>query len=87
VARPSSYSPELRVRAVRMVAELTPGYPSQYAAITAVAQKLGIGTPAGGDRAAAVRSAARAGTGRQRARSEGNGQRQTGAWIAQIDVE
>ena len=26
-----------------MVAELTPGYPSQYAAITAVAKKLGIG--------------------------------------------
>jgi transposase-like protein len=26
-----------------MVAELTPDYPSQYAAITAVAQKLGIG--------------------------------------------
>jgi transposase len=44
MARPSNYSPELRTRAVRMVAELTPGYPSQYAAITAVAQKLGIGT-------------------------------------------
>jgi transposase len=28
-----------------MVAELRPDYPSQYAAITAVAQKLGIGTP------------------------------------------
>jgi transposase len=27
-----------------MVAELTPDYPSQYAAITAVAKKLGIGT-------------------------------------------
>jgi transposase-like protein len=27
-----------------MVAEVTPGYPSQWAAITAVAQKLGIGT-------------------------------------------
>ena len=44
MARPSNYSPELRARAVRMVAELTPGYPSQYAAITAVAKKLGIGT-------------------------------------------
>ena len=44
MARPSNYSPELRARAVRMVAELTPDYPSQYAAITAVAQKLGIGT-------------------------------------------
>jgi transposase-like protein len=27
-----------------MVVEVTPGYPSQWAAITAVAQKLGIGT-------------------------------------------
>jgi transposase len=44
MARPSNYPPELRARAVRMVAELTPDYPSQYAAITAVAQKLGIGT-------------------------------------------
>ena len=44
MARPSNYSPELRARAVRMVAELTPDYPSQYAAICAVAKKLGIGT-------------------------------------------
>jgi transposase len=44
MARPSNYSPELRVRAVRMAAELTPDDPSQYAAITAVAKKLGIGT-------------------------------------------
>jgi transposase len=44
MARPSNYSPELRARAVRMVAELTPDYPSQYAAITEVAKKLGIGT-------------------------------------------
>jgi transposase len=29
---------------VRMVAELTPEYPSQYAAIGVVAKKLGIGT-------------------------------------------
>ena len=34
----------LRARAVRMVAGLAPDYPSQYAAITAVAKKLGIGT-------------------------------------------
>jgi transposase len=27
-----------------MVAEVTPDYPSQWAAITAVAQKLGVGT-------------------------------------------
>jgi transposase len=44
MARPSNYSPELRARAVRMVAELTADYPSQYAAICAVAKKLGIGT-------------------------------------------
>lgn len=44
MARPSNYSPELRAWAVRMVAELTPDYPSQYAAICAVAKKLGIGT-------------------------------------------
>jgi transposase len=44
MARPSNYSPELRARAVRMVAELAPDYPSQYAAITAVAKKLGVGT-------------------------------------------
>ena len=44
MARPSNYPPELRARAVRMVAELTPDYPSQYAAIGAVVKKLGIGT-------------------------------------------
>jgi len=42
--RSSNYPPELRERAVRMVAEVTPDYSSQWAAITAVAQKLGIGT-------------------------------------------
>ena len=36
--------PELRERAVRMVAEVTPNYDSQWAAIGAVAQKLGVGT-------------------------------------------
>ena len=44
MGRPSQYPPELRERAVRMVAEVTPDYPSQWAAITAVARKLGIGT-------------------------------------------
>ena len=43
--RSSNYPPELRERAVRMVVEVTPGYPSQWAAITAVAGMLGIGTP------------------------------------------
>ena len=44
MGRASQYPLELRERAVRMVAEVTPDYPSQWAAITAVAQKLGIGT-------------------------------------------
>jgi transposase len=40
----SNYPPELRERAVRMVAEVQGDYPSQWAAITAVASKLGIGS-------------------------------------------
>ena len=42
--RSSNYPQELRERAVRMVAEVTPDYPSQWAAIEAVAAKLGVGT-------------------------------------------
>jgi transposase len=38
------YPPELRERAVRMVFEVTSHYDSQWAAINAVAQKLGVGT-------------------------------------------
>ena len=38
------YPPELRERAVRMVAEVTPNYDSQWAAIGAVAQELGVGS-------------------------------------------
>ncbi len=45
MGRPSKYPEELRERAVRMVAEIRPDYGSQWAAITAVAGKLGIGTP------------------------------------------
>jgi transposase len=45
MGRPSKYPDELRERAVRMVAEVGPQYPSQWAAITAVAGMLGIGTP------------------------------------------
>ena len=45
MSRPSVYPRELRERAVRMVAEVRPNYESDYAAITAVAKKLGIGTP------------------------------------------
>jgi len=44
MSRPSPYPAELRHRAVRMVAEVRPNYESDWAAITAVAQKLGIGT-------------------------------------------
>lgn len=44
MGRSSTYPPELRERAVRMVAEVRPDYPSQWAAITVVAGKLGIGT-------------------------------------------
>jgi transposase len=44
MARPSSICLSCGRRAVRMVAELAPDYPSQYAAICAVAKKLGIGT-------------------------------------------
>ena len=44
MGRPITYPQELRERAVRMVAEVRPDYPSQWAAITAVADKLGIGT-------------------------------------------
>ncbi len=44
MSRPSRYPAELRQRAVRMVAEVRPNYDSDWAAITAVAQKLGIGT-------------------------------------------
>ena len=40
----SNYPLELRERAVRMVAEVQGGYPSQWAAIGAVAEKLGIGS-------------------------------------------
>ncbi len=44
MGRPSKYPDELRERAVRMVAEVRPQYPSQWAAVTAVAGMLGIGT-------------------------------------------
>ncbi|MGW7528494.1 IS3 family transposase [Streptomyces sp. NPDC054783] len=43
MARPSPYPPELRERAVRMVAEIRPNYPTEWAAMKAVAVKLGIG--------------------------------------------
>jgi transposase len=45
MARPPSYPVELRQRAVRLVQEVRLDYPSEYAAIEAVAKKLGIRTP------------------------------------------
>jgi transposase len=42
--RITNYPPELRERAVRMVAQVRPEYPSDWPAICAVAEKLGIGT-------------------------------------------
>ena len=41
MARPTRYSPEVRERAVRMVREHGPEHPSQWAAIVAIAAKLG----------------------------------------------
>jgi transposase len=40
-----NYPRELRERAIAMVREVRPDYPSEYAAIEAVAKQLGIGTP------------------------------------------
>jgi transposase len=42
--RSGNYPPELRERAVRMVAQVRPDYTSDWPAICAVAEKLGIGT-------------------------------------------
>lgn len=44
MGRPSKYSPELRERAVRMVFEHAPEYPSQFAAIRSIAAKVGCTT-------------------------------------------
>jgi transposase-like protein len=41
MSRPSKYSPELRERAVRMVFDHAHEYPSQWATIRSVAEKLG----------------------------------------------
>jgi transposase len=42
MARGGNYPPEMRERAVRMVAEISADYPSQWKAIEAVAVRLGI---------------------------------------------
>ena len=44
MARITTYPREMRGRAVRMVAESKADYPSEFAAIEAVARKLGIGS-------------------------------------------
>lgn len=49
MVRPGKYPEELWERAVRMVAEVAPQYGLHWAAITAVAGKLGVGAPDGAD--------------------------------------
>ncbi|MEU0044599.1 transposase [Streptomyces werraensis] len=44
MARPSPYPAELSERAVRMVAAVGSNYPAEWAAMKAVAAKLGIGS-------------------------------------------
>jgi transposase len=42
MARPSTYSADFRARALRLVGEARPEHESEWAAITSVAQKLGV---------------------------------------------
>lgn len=44
MARPSKYSPDFRARAVRLVEEGRPEHETEWAAITSVANKLGVST-------------------------------------------
>jgi len=46
MARPTKYSPEVHERAVRMVQEHASEYPSQWAAIRSVGEKLGCSVEA-----------------------------------------
>ena len=45
MAKTQNYSRETRERAVRLVREHAGDYPSEFAAIRAVAARLGVGTP------------------------------------------
>ena len=42
MGRPSRFAPEVRERAVRLVMEQRPAHPSEWAALQAVATKLGL---------------------------------------------
>lgn len=42
MARPSRYSADFRARALRLVAEAKPDHETEWAAITSMAQKLGV---------------------------------------------
>ena len=46
MGRPSKYSPELRERAIRLVQEHAPNYPTQWVAIRSVGEKLGCSVEA-----------------------------------------
>jgi transposase len=46
MGRPSKYSPELRERAIRLVQEHAPNYPTQWVAMRSVAEKLGCSVEA-----------------------------------------
>ena len=41
MGRPSRFAPEVKTRAVGMVHDHRPDYPSQWAAITSIAEKIG----------------------------------------------
>ena len=44
MGRPSKFAPEVKERAIRMVREHRPEYPSRWAAISSIAAKLGCTT-------------------------------------------